>query len=215
MELYEKSKPSRNKASKVAKTTSAKAKDLVRSTSQRLQKNRPDSFASAKDTTQLTYAEMQKNVKQGWDKTRTWLAVGIALAATFIQQNMRKAQEKLEQAQKNLQEMQGPIQSNVRSGMTKTSDVIGKSTIKARSGFQQATTKAKERQSSWQEQSTQRQRRRKQAKALFRWGLICGVALALLYSPMTGSEMRQRLGKGWQQSSAFLRSRRRNVGVLA
>jgi hypothetical protein len=215
MKVSDRSKHSNNMTRTVAKTTSAKAKDIARSTSKNLRNNKQDTFASAKDTTQLSYAQMQKNIKQGWNKTRAWLAVGVAIVITFAQKSMRKAQKNIETAQKNLQKMQGPLQSNVRSGLTKTSDVIGKSTSKAVSGFQQATTRAKELQDSWQEQSAQRQRKRKRAKTVFRWGLIFGVALALLYSPIAGSEMRQRFGKGCQQSVAFFRSWNRNVGLPA
>lgn len=212
MKVYDRSKHSDNITRDVAKTTSAKAKDIARSAATNIKNNKQDTFAIAKDTAQLTYMEMQKSIKQGWDKTRAWLAVGAAIAATFAQKNMRKAQEKLEDVQKNMQKMQDPLQSNVRSSLTKISNVIGQNTTRAVSSIQQTTTRAKELQNSWLEQSAQRQRKRKRAKMVFRWGLIFGVALALLYSPIAGSEMRQRIGKGWQQSSAFFK---KNVGLSA
>lgn len=215
MKIYDRSKPSNNTTRNVAKTSSATAKDIARNTATNVKNTTQDTFATAKDTAQLTYAEVQKGLQQSWDKTRAWLAFVAAIAATFAQNNMRKAQEKLEDAQENLQKIQGPLQNNVRSSLAKTSDVIGKSTSKAKYGFQQATTRAKELQDTWQEQSAERQRKRKRAKSLFRWGLIFGVALALLYSPVAGSDVRQRIGKGWQQSSAFLRSRNRNASFSA
>lgn len=141
--------------------------------------------------------------------------LGAAIAVTFVQENMRKTQKNLKKAQKNLQKMQGPLQSNVKSGLAKTSDVFGKGTSQARYGLKQASTRAKGLQDVWQEQSTKRQLRRKRAKTVFRWGLILGVALALLYSPIAGSEMRQRISKGCQQSYAFFKGRNRNVGFPA
>ena len=209
MKIYDRSKDTTRNT---AKTTSAKANNIARFTPKNLMNNKQEILASTKDMAQLTSVQMQKSIQQGWNKTRTWLAVGAAIAVTFAQQNMRKAQENLEKAQKSLQKMQTFLQSNVRSGIAKTSDVIGQSTSKASLSFQQATTRAKELQHSWQQQSAQRQRKRKRAKIAFRWGLIFGVVLALLYSPIAGSEMRQRISKGWQQSSAFLR---RNVGAWA
>jgi HAMP domain-containing protein len=208
MKIYDRSKHSNNTTSNVTKITSAKAKDIAQSTSKNLRNNRnntQDSYTSAKDTVQSTYTEMQKSIKQGWDQTRAWLLVGAAIAATFAKKNINKAQEKLENTQENLYKMQGPLQSNVRSRLAKTSDVIGKSTSKAKYGIQKATTRVKELQDTWQEQSAQRQRKSKRAKTLFRWGLIFGMTLALLYSPIAGSEVRQRISKGWQQSSDFLR----------
>jgi hypothetical protein len=215
MKLYDRSKLGNNSVRSVAKTTSAKAKDVARSTSKDLRNNTQDTFASAKDTAQLTYAQMQKSMQQSWDKARAWLVVGAAIVATFAQENMRKAQKNLNKAQENLQKVQGPLQSNVKSSLAKTSDVLGKSTSQAKYGLKQASTRAKEVQDSWQEQSTKRQLKRKRAKTVFRWGLIFGVALAVLYSPIAGSEMRQRIGKGCQQSYAFFRGRNRNVGYPA
>src|SRR6266550_8583587 len=152
MKLYDRSKVGNNSVKSVAKTTSAKAKDVARSTSKDLRNNTQDTFASAKDTAQLTYAQMQKSMKQSWDKARAWLVVGAAIAATFAQENMRKAQMNLEKAQKKLQKVQGPLQSNVKSGLAKTSDVLGKGTSQAKYGLKQASTRAKEVQDSWQEQ---------------------------------------------------------------
>jgi len=208
MKLYAKSKPNNHKVTEVAHTTSTKAKDVARSTSNNVRASAQNTIASAKDTVQLGYAQVEKSMKLGWDKTLTWLTIGVGIAGTLLQKNMQKAQKNLEQAQKKVQKVQGPLQSNVTSSLAKTSDIIGKSTNKATDSLKQATTKAKEMQEAWQEQSAERQHKRKRAKTVFRWGLIFGVALALLYSPMAGSEARQRLSKGWQQSSAYFRNRR-------
>jgi len=215
MKLYERSKPSTRKARKVVKTTSAKAKDVARSTSKNVRNSAQETFASAKDTVQLAYIEVEKSMKLGWNKTLTWLAIATGIVVPFLQKNMQKAQKNLEKAQKNMQKMQDPLQKNVISSLAKTSDVLGKTTSKATDSLKQATTRAKEMQDAWQEQSVQRQRRRKRAKMVFRWGLLFGVALALLYSPIAGSEVRQRIGKGWQGSSTYFRNRNRRLGVAA
>jgi len=215
MKLYERSKPSKRKVRKVVKTTSAKAKDVARSTSKNVRNSAQETFANAKDTVQLAYTEVEKSMRLGWNKTLTWLAIATGIVVPFLQKNMQKAQNNLEKAQKNMQKMQGPLQNNVRSSLAKTSDVLGKTTSKATDSLKQATTRAKELQDSWQEQSVQRQRSRKRAKMVFRWGLLFGVALALLYSPIAGSEVRQRIGKGWQGSSTYFRNRNRRLGVAA
>ena len=222
MKLYERSKPSKRKARKVVKTTSAKAKDVARSTSKNVRNSAQETFANAKDTVQLAYTEVEKSMKLGWNKTLTWLAIATGIVVPFLQNNMQKAQENLEKAQKNMQKMQGPLQKKVRSGLAKTTDVFGKTTdvfgkttSKATDSLKLATTRAKEMQDAWQEQSVQRQRRRKRAKMVFRWGLLFGVALALLYSPIAGSEVRQRIGKGWQESSTYFRNRNRRLGAAA
>jgi hypothetical protein len=208
MKLFERSKPNKRKVTEVAQTTSTKAKGVARSTSNNVRTSAQNTIASAKDTIQLAYAQVDKRMKLGWDKTLTWLTIGTGIANTLLQKNMQKAQKNLAKAQKKVQKVQGPLQSNVKSSLVKTSDMIGKSTSKATDSLKQATTKAKEMQEAWQEQSAKRQRRRKRAKTVFRWGLISGVTLALLYSPMAGSEARQRLSKGWQQSYTYFRNRR-------
>jgi hypothetical protein len=213
MKLYERSKPSTRKARKIVKRTSAKAKDVARSTSEDLRHSTQETLASAKDTIQLAYAELEKSMKLGWNKTLTWLAIATSIVVPFLQNNLQKAQNNLEKAQKNMQKIQGPLQQNVRSSLTKTSDVLGKSTSKATDNFKLATTRAKALQEAWQEQSAQRQRKRQRAKAIFRWGLIAGVALALLYSPIAGSEVRRRIGKGCQQSYAFFRNKKLELQV--
>jgi len=215
MKLYERSKPSKRKVRKVVKTTSAKAKDVARSTSKNVRNSAQETFANAKDTVQLAYTEVEKSMKLGWNKTLTWLAIATGIVVPFLQKNMQKAQINLEKAQKNMQKMQGPLQENVRSSLAKTTDVFGKTTSKATDSLQLATTRAKDLQDSWQKQSVQRQRRRKRAKMVFRWGLLFGVALALLYSPIAGSEVRQRIGKGWQESSTYFRNRNRRLGAAA
>jgi|GEM_PF-2172915 len=218
MKLYSISNPRLGKARNLTQTTSAKAKDVarstsknVRSTSKSVRHSVQDTFASAKDTVQLAYAQVRKSTKVGWSKTLVWLTTAAAIADAFIQENKRKAQKNLKKAQKNMQKAQGPLQSNVRASLAKASEAIGKSTSQAQYGLKQATTRAKEVQESWQEQSARRQRKRKRARMVFRWGFIAGVALALLYSPIAGSEVRQRIGKGWQQSSTYFRNRRQGV----
>jgi len=227
MKLYGISNPRLGKARNGAQTTSAKAKDAARSTSKNVRftsknvsNSAQDTFANAKDTVQLAYAQVQKSMKVGWNKTLVWLTTAVAIAGAFIQKNMhraqknlKKAQKNLQKAQKNLQKMQGPLQSNIRSGLAKTSEVIGKGTSKTQYGLKLATTRVQEMQESWQEQSARRQRKRKRAKMLFRGGVIAGVALALLYSPIAGSEVRQRIGKRWQQSYAYFRNRRQGVSA--
>lgn len=213
MKLYERYKPSNDSISEVVQTRSAKAKDAARCASNNVSASAQNTFASAKDTLQSTYAQVEKSMKLGWDKTLTWLTLGTGIVGALLQRNMQKAQKQLEKAQKNMQKVQGPLQSNVKAGLAKTSDVLDKSTSIATDSLKQATAKAKEMQDALQDFSAERQSKRKRAKSVFRWGLIFGVLLALLYSPMTGSEARQRLSKGCQQYYASFKNRR--IGAAA
>jgi hypothetical protein len=212
MKVYERSKHSKDMTRNGAKTTSAKTNKIAPFIPKTLRNDKQEILARAKAMTPLNYTQIQKSIKQGWKKTRAWLAVGATMAATFAKKNMHETLGNLEQFQKNLQKMQSALQRIVISSLAKTSDVIGQSTSKARYSIYQVTSKVKDIQDARQKQSIERQHKRKRAKMAFRWGLIFGVALALLYSPIAGSEMRRRISKGWQQSSAFFR---RNVGAWA
>ncbi len=216
MKFYERVKPSNhNKASKIPKMISAKASKVAPSTSKNLKDSAQDTLASAKDTVQLAYAEVEKSMSQGWNKTLTWLALAVSIVVPILQKNMQRAQDNLNKAQKTLEQTQGPLQSNVRSRLAQTSQALSKSTSAARDNLKQATTRAKEMQLSWQEQSIQRQLRRERARRAFRWGIVLGVVVALLYSPIRGSEARQRLSQGWQQSFAYFKNRNRRQAIPA
>ncbi len=213
MKLYERVKPSNHKAGKITKMISAKASKVAPSTSKNLKDSAQDTLTSAKDTVQLAYAEVEKNMRQGWNKTLTWLALAVSIVVPILQKNMQRAQDNLNKAQKTLEQTQGPLQSNVRSRLAQTSQALSKSTSAARDNLKQATIEAKEMQLSWQEQSIQRQLRRKRAKRAFRWGIVLGVVVALLYSPIRGSDARQRLNQGWQQSFAYFKNRNRRLAI--
>jgi uncharacterized protein YoxC len=215
MKLYERVKLSNHKANNITKMTPAKASKMARSTSKKLKGSTQDTVASVKDTVQLAYSEVEKNMRQGWNKTLTWLTLAISIVVPILQKNMQKAQENINNAQRTLEKIQGPLQSTVRSKLTKTSQTLGKGTSTARDSLKQATTRAKEMQLSWQERSIQRQLRRQRARRAFRWGIVLGIVVALLYSPIRGSEARQRISQAWQQSFAYFRSRNRRQGIPA
>jgi putative cell wall-binding protein len=215
MKIFESVKPSNHKASKITKMISAKASKVARSNSKNLKDSAQDTLASAKDTVQLAYAEVEKSMRQGWNKTLTWLTLAASIVVPILQRNMQKAQDNLNIAQRTLEKVQGPLQSTVISRLIKASQALGKSTDTARDSLKQATTRAKEMQLSWQERSIQRQLRRKRARRAFRWGILLGVVVALLYSPIRGSEARQRISQGWQQSLAYFKNRNRRLGIPA
>ena len=190
MKLYERVKPSNHKASKITKMRPTKASKVALPTSKNLKDSAQDTLVSAKDTVQLAYTEVEKSMRRGWNKTLTWLALAASIVVPIFQKNIQKAQDNLNIAQRTLEKIQGPFQSNVISRLVKTSQTLGKSTSVARDSFKQARTRAKEMQLSWQERSIQRQLKRKQARRAFRWGIVLGVVVALLYSPIRGSEAR-------------------------
>ena len=98
MKLYGISNHRLSKARNVAQTTSAKAKDAARSTSKNVRftsknvrNSAQDTFASAKDTVQLAYAQVQKSMKVGWNKTFVWLTTAVAIGKPKTNTRMNEA----------------------------------------------------------------------------------------------------------------------------
>src|SRR6185312_13513772 len=147
----------------------------------------PSSFESKKvKTAQKT---TQQVVKTRWaqilDLISTGLTVlqtGLNLAQVTLQKNTQEAQKNLLQAQNRLKEMQ----YRVGTGWQKTQDTLSTGSKQAYRRFSQAATTAKDLREIAQEQYIAYQRRRKRAKRLFRWGLVLGIVITLLYTPISG-----------------------------
>lgn len=154
-----------------------------------------ETLASAKDTAQSAYTQVQEGMRVRWSRARAWMAISIGILVALLQKNMQQAQKNWEQAQQNLQEMQ----SNVGPRLSKSLQAIGERTGKARQSVSQAAVRAQEMKGLWQEQAIERKQRRKRAKMMFRAGLIIGAVAALLYTPLAGPETYQRLVRHFQR----------------
>src|SRR6266516_180133 len=109
-----------------------------------------------------------------------------------------------QKAQKNLQELQGPVLESLGDSWEKTQDLVGKSAKKASQGIVQVTSGAQDLRDSVQDRYASYQRRRQRARTLFRWGLVIGIVLALLYTPVPGEEVRRRISEQWEQYKGYM-----------
>lgn len=135
---------------------------------------------------------VQENVMPAWKTAQTTLATGLSTAQDTLGKRARKVQ-------KNLQDLQSSVQDSVGSGWSRTQDVVGKSTKQASEGLAQVASSAKDVTETVLDKYEQFQERRQRARTLFRWGLVIGVALAFLYTPQTGAEVRHRINQQWEQ----------------
>jgi phage-related protein len=108
----------------------------------------------------------------------------------------------LKKARKNLQ----GVQDTVGTGLGKTQDLFGQSTKRAGKRWQQMASSAASTRDAVQEQYVSYQRKRQQARTLFRWGLVVGFVLALLYTPYPGSDVRSRLMTQWEHLRSYFAS---------
>lgn len=92
---------------------------------------------------------------------------------------------------------------SVGSGLDATQDLLNKGTKKASKSLAKVASNAQDLKESAQDQYASYQRRRNWAKMALRWGLVFGLLAALLFTPLTGQEMRQRLANQWQQYRSY------------
>jgi gas vesicle protein len=149
-------------------------------------------------------SNIQDYVQPGVQKVSDTLQSGTTLAQAALLENAKKAQKNLKKAQDNLQDLQAAMQENLGSGLAATQDVLSKRSQQASQTWQQIASSAKDTSEDLQDRYASYVQKRKHARALFRWGLVVGVVLALLYSPLTGEEVRRRVSEQFNQIRALL-----------
>jgi len=144
-------------------------------------------------------SSLRDTVGSGVSVAQDALQSGIDYTQAALIKNPRQTRRKLKKAQKNLKKAQAAIQDRVGSGLTSTQKVWQQGTKQA----QQAATSAREMRENWQQRREQARRRAARARTLFRWGVVAGVIVALLYAPTTGSEVRRRIVEQFQNVRAM------------
>lgn len=147
---------------------------------------------------------VQDTVAPAWARTQATLQTGLDVAQTSLDKNSKIAKKKLKRAQKNFKKMQSNVQDNVGSSLSTAQDMLSKGSQQASQQIKKVTATAKNISGDLQDQYARNVRKRKRAKALFRWGLVAGIVLTLLFTPLAGSEARQRIATQWSQLRSYL-----------
>jgi gas vesicle protein len=173
----------------VAQDRLANIKDFAQST-----------LKTSKIAAQGALANIQESANQGLDRAQRLITTAIGIigaSAAIFYKNRQQAQEKLQRTQMSLMTSTTPI-------VERTQKAVRANTQKATQGLQQAKSTAKDFTTFVQDQYTHLQIKRRRRRALFRIGLIAGAILALLYTPLSGAEIRQRLNAQWQQYRGYI-----------
>jgi hypothetical protein len=116
-------------------------------------------------------------------------------------ERLTKVQQKLGDS---LNEAQNTLQNSIQIAKAKMMATLGtaldrgtRPANKVSRTLRQAGENVKELKETAQERHEQRVRKRRRARLMFRWGLIIGVVLALLYTPKPGVEIRTKLTELW------------------
>ncbi|MBE3558462.1 MAG: YtxH domain-containing protein [Ktedonobacteraceae bacterium] len=146
---------------------------------------------------------VQDTIQPAWSKTQDAIQTGMGTAQALFTKQARSAQENLRKAQENLKAMQAALQENLSTGMTTAQTLLSRGSRQAQQNLSQAASSARDLGDTLQKQFVRYQRRRQRARTLFRWGLIAGIVVALLYTPVPGSEVRRRIAEQWQRYRSY------------
>ncbi len=116
----------------------------------------------------------------------------------------KRLQKSAHRAQKNLRQMRRATQKRVASGWSATQDRLEEGSKQVRKSLEQVATTAKGANKALRKRSESMRRKRRWSRRLFRWGLVSGFLVALLFAPISGAETRKRLALLWNQYKQYL-----------
>ena len=184
----------------VAQGVSDKVSDLTQNLVPGEQRKAQKNGKLARKQLDRCQSSLRDTVESGVSAAQYALQSGIGYTQAALVKNPRQARRRLRKAQRNLKKVQSTFQERVGSGLTGTQKAWQQGTKQA----QQAAINAREMKENWQLRREQARRRVARARTLFRWGVVAGVVLALLYAPTAGSEVRRRIVEQFQKVRAML-----------
>ncbi len=160
------------------------------------------------DAAQPTLQAVWPKVQDELETTQHVLKKGLGTAQDTLQKRSAKAEKNLKRAQKAAQERLGSgwskAQDSLEIGWSATQDILEEGAEQIRKTATRVSSKKKDIDESLKKRYKHYQRKRALARRLFRWGLISGFIIALLFAPVSGAETRKRLGALWNQYKQYL-----------
>ncbi len=156
-----------------------------------------------------------QNMLQGsTGATQDTLKAGLEAAHNTLQQSAQGAQKKLKHGQKSVQQRiasdWSTMQDSLESGWSAVQDRIVGDSMQIHENLSQVVANTKDAKKALQKRYKRYQHKRAWRRRLFRWGMVSGFLLALLFAPISGMETRKRIGLLWNQYRQYLASGRRN-----
>ncbi len=201
------------KVKDIAQTTSSNVRDSVQSGVDKTQEAMmtrlglvQELFKNNEQKAQKNLIKAQQNIRAAQERLQpheeqamTALSTGLDVAQGILLEVLQK-----KYLWKKLKKLQDSMQENLEMGRDKAQEALSQSSQKASKSISQVASNAKDLKDVMQDRYESYRRRRKGAQILFRWGLLTGFVLILLYTPIPGSEFRSRLVIRWQQYRSFL-----------
>lgn len=220
-QLYERAQITLRRATLLAAAGSALLQHFMRANEKKLRKQRRELAHKAahwqeraQDTLHPAWTKTQHTLQDSAEATQNTLKTGLE----SIQENARKTQKNLQHmqktARKNLKKGWSSTQESLEAGWSSVQDRVEEGSQQVLSNLAQVATSTKEAKKALQKRYKRHQLKRAWARRLFRWGLVSGFLLALLFAPINGAETRKRIGRLWNQYKQYLTSDQRNEPAL-
>lgn len=157
----------------------------------------------------------QKKLEPAWSKMQEVFLEGREVAQEMLEKQAKNASKQLKKAQKNVQHIQKAAQENVKSGLSHmqeglesgwstTQDILEEGSRQMQKGLTQLGANARDARKTVRKRYKHARRKRARARKVFRWGVVIGIVLAFLFTPVPGSEVRRRLMSFWQECRQYL-----------
>ncbi len=169
---------------------------------------------------------MQKKLQPAWSKTQDAFLDGRDAAQDMLEKQAKNASKQLKAVQKNIPPMQRAAQKNIthlqkaaqknvtsglsrmqeglESGWSATQDILEEGSHQVQKGLTQLGSSAKDTKEAMRKRYKHAQRKRARARMMFRWGVVIGLVATLLFTPVAGSEVRQRIKALWDRCQQYL-----------
>ncbi len=140
-----------------------------------------------------------KNLQQATQENGASVLSDLGDRASTVAQAASASTKKMQkQAQKNLQNLKQATQENLESGWSTARSKWEDGSQQVRENLAQIGSNVQDAREASQKRAKANKRARARARTVFRWGLVIGVVLVLLYTPISGAEVRQRIADLWR-----------------
>jgi gas vesicle protein len=219
--VYQRAQTVLQRATIVAAVSGTLLRHFMRNNERKMQKNRrkiAHNMRYLQNTAQNTFSsawsKMQNMLQGSTGATQDILKAGLEAAHNTLQQSTQGAQKKLKHGQKSVQQRiasdWSTVQDSLESGWSAVQDRIVGDSMQLHENLSQVLANTKDAKKALQKRYKRYQHKRAWRRRLFRWGMVSGFLLALLFAPISGMETRKRIGLLWNQYRQYLASGRRN-----
>jgi hypothetical protein len=204
-EAYERSQSGLKKVAVLATAGGLLLEGFLRSNEKKTRQNLQDATHKARhlqgkmqDALQPTLSKAQDLVQDNFDPAQQKLKKSLKSAQETLQVRAKGTQKDLKLARK-------AAQKRLVSGWSTTQEMLEEGSKRIQQGLEKVATDTAHAEEALRERRKQRQSKRTRARFLFRGGLISGVVLALLLTPLSGAEARKHVGSFLSQCKQLFR----------